>query len=196
MAMRLLLLSLLSAALPNGTLSEIGTLPTYVVPSHYSISLELDPNNATYEGFVEISFSAGEALYDIIKLHASPETIDIQYVLLNYDHSCTVTDHDDVTDIVTLTCPSKSFQLKNTLMIRFQGKVSTEESYGLYRSTYEEEEEEHLLLSTQFGALGARRAFPCLDEPKWKTTFDISITLPSNYTALANTKAIKQSSIA
>lgn len=196
MAVTLLLLFLISAALPSGALGDIEILPTYVVPSHYSLNLVLDPANTTYEGFVQIKFSAATALHDIVKLHASPETIEIQNALLNYNHSCSVTEHNNETEIVTLTCPSRSFQIENTLIVRFRGTISTEKFRGLYRRSYEEDGKEEVLLATQFEALDARRAFPCLDEPKWKTTFDVFITHPNEYSAISNAPVVKQFSVA
>ncbi|XP_018561218.1 glutamyl aminopeptidase-like isoform X2 [Anoplophora glabripennis] len=167
--------------------NEADNLPTYAVPSHYSLYLTLDPEDTTYNGSVQIDFSARTTVNDVIKLHASPKTIKIHSTLLNYNHSCTVTSQDNDTEIVILTCPTKSFRVQNTLVIRFQGKVITEDQVGLFRTTYKEDGDEHVMLSTEFEPVDARQAFPCFDEPKWKTTFDIFITHPKKYIALANT---------
>jgi len=43
---------------------------------------------------------------------------------------------------------------------------------------------------TQFEALAARKAFPCFDEPGWKTPFDVTLTTPSALGAFANTRAL------
>lgn len=34
--------------------------------------------------------------------------------------------------------------------------------------------------------MGARRVFPCFDEPAFKANFSVTITHPSHYTALSN----------
>ncbi len=40
---------------------------------------------------------------------------------------------------------------------------------------------------TQFEAISARRAFPCFDEPAFKTPFDIALTVRADHVAIANT---------
>ena len=43
------------------------------------------------------------------------------------------------------------------------------------------------MLSTQFQPCDARRAFPCFDEPALKASFELSIEIPDDQTALCNT---------
>ncbi|XP_024868643.1 aminopeptidase M1-like, partial [Temnothorax curvispinosus] len=42
------------------------------------------------------------------------------------------------------------------------------------------------LIATHIQTIGARRIFPCWDDPQIRTTFDISIQHPSNSVALSN----------
>lgn len=42
------------------------------------------------------------------------------------------------------------------------------------------------MLSTQFQPCDARRAFPCFDEPALKASFELSIEIPDDQTALSN----------
>src|SRR5262249_19524809 len=53
---------------------------------------------------------------------------------------------------------------------------------GLYRVA----ENGRYYAYTQFEATDARRAFPCFDEPSFKTAFDVTIAAPRGLTAVAN----------
>jgi aminopeptidase N len=59
---------------------------------------------------------------------------------------------------------------------------------GLYRSTYVGlDGATHTMATTQFEATDARRAFPCLDEPALKATFQLSVTIPCSLQCISNT---------
>jgi alanyl aminopeptidase len=45
---------------------------------------------------------------------------------------------------------------------------------------------------SQFEALSAREAFPCFDEPSWKTPFDVWLTVPSGQVAASNTSVLAE----
>lgn len=178
--------------LSSGTISSEEHLPTFLTPSHYSLHLTLDPSASIYNGTVDINFSTSNAVLSYIRLHASPETIEIQSSLLNGVYACDL-DVDDSIEIVTFGCPLNSIWANNTLSIGFTGIYGN--GTGLYKSTYEENGVESVLLATKFQTVAARRAFPCFDEPTWKATFDISITHPNDYNALANTPVLNQSKL-
>ncbi|KAL0271364.1 UNVERIFIED_CONTAM: hypothetical protein PYX00_008473 [Menopon gallinae] len=65
--------------------------------------------------------------------------------------------------------------------------------FGFYRSSYRTPKgERRWLLTTQFQPNDARKAFPCFDEPKFKATYEMTISLTktaanAGYTALFNT---------
>ena len=97
---------------------------------------------------------------------------------------------------VSLTFPSMiAANLKAPITIKFKGIVNADMA-GFYRSKYKplnppaksvgKEGDYHLMYSTQFEACDARTAFPCFDEPNLKATFDVSIEIPEDQTALSN----------
>lgn len=46
------------------------------------------------------------------------------------------------------------------------------------------------MASTQLQKYGARRLFPCIDEPKRKATFLVTVNKLKNYEAISNTNAL------
>jgi aminopeptidase N len=53
---------------------------------------------------------------------------------------------------------------------------------GFYRSKYSFGGEDQYMLVTQFEATDARKALPCWDEPVFKATFAVTLTVPLSRT--------------
>lgn len=91
------------------------------------------------------------------------------------------------------------------LAIKFTG-VMNNAMAGFYRAKYKpavtpaastpKEGDDHYMLSTQFEACDARRAFPCFDEPNLKASFEFEIEIPEDQVALSNMpeKAVRKGS--
>lgn len=73
-----------------------------------------------------------------------------------------------------------------TLSMTFQSELLND-LRGLYYSTYEEDGVTKYLGVTQFEAIDARRAFPCLDEPEFKASFAMKIGRQEDLIAASNT---------
>jgi tricorn protease interacting factor F2/3 len=78
---------------------------------------------------------------------------------------------------------------KAVLLIDFIGTLN-DKLVGFYRSKYEYRGKERNLATTQFEAADARRAFPCWDEPQAKATFDVTLIVDNNLTAISNMPVI------
>lgn len=76
-----------------------------------------------------------------------------------------------------------------TLRIAYMGKLR-DDFTGFYSGIYEEEDEGKYFGLTRFEPTFARRAFPCMDEPEFKATFRMYITVPIGYTALSNVRSV------
>ncbi|WP_318766889.1 M1 family metallopeptidase [Lactiplantibacillus carotarum] len=63
---------------------------------------------------------------------------------------------------------------KVTLAIDYSAKL-TDTMMGIYPSYYEVNGEKKQIIGTQFETTAARQAFPCVDEPEAKATFDLAI---------------------
>ncbi len=65
------------------------------------------------------------------------------------------------------------------------GKINAKMA-GFYRSRYVLEGQERTIAVTQFQESDARRAFPCLDQPRDKATFDVEMVVDEGRVALSN----------
>ncbi len=75
-----------------------------------------------------------------------------------------------------------------TITLDFSGKI-TDNMTGIYLSNFEHEGKTKQLVATQFESHHAREAFPCIDEPEAKATFDLTLTTEKNDVVLGNTPA-------
>ncbi|XP_037084026.1 glutamyl aminopeptidase-like [Pollicipes pollicipes] len=76
-----------------------------------------------------------------------------------------------------------------TLELQFRGNL-TRSIVGMYRSVYTNEQtgQKRFIATSKFQPTFARRAFPCFDEPSFKSTFTTTLVRPSGdgYIALSN----------
>lgn len=68
-----------------------------------------------------------------------------------------------------------------------------ESMHGIYFCNYEIDGAKKQLVATQFESHYAREAFPCIDEPEAKATFDLTMITPEGEICLSNTPASNQS---
>ena len=75
----------------------------------------------------------------------------------------------------------------------FRGNL-TSGIVGFYKSVYTNSRQEKIpIASSKFQPTYARRAFPCIDEPSFKSTFSVTIVRPSErYIALSNMPVEKE----
>jgi alanyl aminopeptidase len=69
------------------------------------------------------------------------------------------------------------------LALRYTGAIVERDGAGIFV----EREAGASYLYTQFEPLDARRAFPCFDEPRWKVPWRLTLDIPADLVAVANT---------
>jgi aminopeptidase N len=89
-------------------------------------------------------------------------------------------------DEVRLHSDSKLFPGTYRIEIEFSGTITTQMD-GIYPCNFEHDGQEKSLIATQFESHDARKAFPCIDEPEAKATFDLTLITPDKETVISNT---------
>ncbi|EFX06492.1 aminopeptidase 2 [Grosmannia clavigera kw1407] len=182
-------------------------LPGNFVPSHYQLRItDLDFVQWQYRGTVVIDGRLAETTTEVV-LNAFELDIDSASLAV-IDESGTTTltrtaaisyDTERQRAVLDFGKDSVPASERASLTLAFGGRLNHDLA-GFYRSQYRaagsdktavapstpHDDEYHYMLSTQFEACDARRAFPCFDEPSLKATFDFGIEIPVDLVALSN----------
>ena len=134
----------------------------YFKPENYKKELRINKYTEEVQGKVLIS---GEKIGKTLKLHA--KNLKIINAFVNGDRKNIETE-DDVLSILDVENGAVEVEIK-------YGFKLTHNMEGVYLSTYDFNEEEERIVSTQFESHYAREGFPCVDEPEAKATFDLKI---------------------
>ena len=154
-----------------------------VFPIHYDIEFEPDFKKFTFRGREKVSIKITRSTSKIV-LHAVELEIKQCKIEWNGKEIKPKIVLNSKTEEFTLTLPQKISGIA-ILSIDFIGQLN-DKLVGFYRSKYKYKGTEKHLATTQFEAADARRAFPCWDEPEAKATFDVSLLVDNNHTAISN----------
>ncbi len=170
-------------------------LPSTVVPSAYRIFLTPDLENFTFSGRVEIDVHVHESVtsfaLNAIELELGGATLTSGGVA---HHSTDLSTNEEY-QTATFTFDSPLPVGDATIELAFKG-ILNDQLHGFYRSTYTDESgTTHTIATTQFESTDARRAFPCWDEPSFKATYQVNLTIPSHLAAYSNSAAVSDTDL-
>jgi puromycin-sensitive aminopeptidase len=94
-------------------------------------------------------------------------------------------------DEVRLHAKEMVYPGEYTITMEFEGQI-TRPMNGIYPCFFKHGGKDKKLIATQFESHHAREAFPCIDEPEAKATFDLTLTTPAKENVIANTPVKKQ----
>ena len=156
-----------------------------VVPTFQTIDLKIDAREADYSGTVSIDLEVLNPTNEFI-FHA--EDIELNKVLLtDGEKELDYTLSSGENGRVTLTTNDKMKKGSYKLEIDFTTSFNTQ-AVGLYRTEVDGES----YLFTQFQESDARKAFPCFDEPAFKFPYQMTLSVPQEHIAIANTPVAKE----
>jgi cytosol alanyl aminopeptidase len=158
-----------------------GKLPADVTPLAYTLKLKIDPRQDRFSGATRIRVKLAKAA-DHLWLHG--RDLDVSKVELTDAagkvHKATYAQHEEGVARITFdgTLPAQDVELAFDYDAPFNTKLE-----GLYKVKVGDD----TYAVTQMEAISARNAFPGFDEPRFKTPFDITLTVPKDEVAVANT---------
>lgn len=175
---------------------SVARLVRQFVPEHYNLSITIDEDTMMFHGHVVITGKKVGRPSERLTFHANGLKIT----------EASVTKHDKKGN-QTLTLKRinlhKSFHevRLHTDGMAYPGDYTVEMSFeapisrgmtGIYPCFFEHDGVEKILFATQFESHHAREAFPCIDEPEAKATFDLTLITEDNVQVLSNTPILSQ----
>ena len=148
-------------------------------PTHYDLSIKLNRKERSFSGIVAITGVVRTQEKPLIGLHS--KGLEINSVQIDgkaADWSVQTNDE------LIIEQPGLATG-KHIVVVSYSGKI-TDDMNGIYPSYYNVRGEKAELLATQFESHYARQAFPCVDEPAAKATFDITLTTDTDQNVLSN----------
>jgi aminopeptidase N len=182
--MRLTSLASLAVILLSALPASAQRLPTTVTPSHYDLAFSVDLNRERFEGTETIRVQVNETTSAVV-LHA----FEIQFHEVTIGAGATAqtatVSLDEANQTATLTVPKPLAKGPTEIHARFSGTLNTQ-----LRGFYISKTKLRKYAVTQFESTDARRAFPCFDEPAFKATFALTLTIDRGDIAIANGKLL------
>ncbi len=162
-------------------------------PINYQIHLEPDLTRFNFDGKCEILLDAPKNISEV--------TLNVLEIAI---WSCRLQQGDGFVNCPFRVDPAgeevrvilpEPMSGRINLKIDYQGWIN-DKMAGFYRSKYTYQGNARFIAVTQFEESDARRAFPCMDHPAKKATFDITIDIDNNLVAISNGAIKKEERLA
>jgi alanyl aminopeptidase len=164
-----------------------GKLPADAEPLRYALHFTVDPRTDRFGGEARIRVKLAKSA-DHVWLHA--QQLDIAKATVTDSsgetRSAKAIAHADAGVLEVRfgrTLPAQDIELAFEYTAPFNGQLE-----GLYKVKLGADN----YAVTQMEPISARRAFPAFDEPRFKTPFDITLTVPRQDVAVANTLQLRE----
>lgn len=145
-------------------MANLARLYSRFQPEHYNLYLDVNRAEKQFSGTTTIS---GHATEKQIGVHE--KDLQITSVKVANQPVPFTVDNDNEVINITLSQPGDV-----TVTIEYHASL-TDTMMGIYPSYYKVNGEEKQLVGTQFETNFARQAFPCVDEPEAKATFQLAL---------------------
>jgi alanyl aminopeptidase len=164
---------------------EDGRLPATVTPQRYALDLRIDPGQPRFSGRTSIQVDVPQPTWHVV-LHARDMSVSRAFARVGQSEiPATLTSrnaHDGAQPEELVLSFVQPLPVGQAVLVLTYDAPFAGDLAGLYRV----EENGAFYAYTQFENTDARRAFPCFDEPGFKTAYDLTITAPRGQRVLAN----------
>lgn len=153
-------------------------LPKSISPTVYDLDLDINPNSKIFHGKVEIHVDVRRTVEEIL-FHSS--SLHMWEVKLNHEPTVVRPLEDELFG-VRYSSKTSIKPGKYVLSIKYSGEMN-DDYLGLFLS---ESSNSKRYVVSHFEPKSARKAFPCFDEPIFKSIFNIQVRIPSDYSVISN----------
>ena len=186
------------SAAPEATTALVPSdLPRTARPLHYAIAVEPDMTALTFKGTVsvdlEVTNPAGAIVLNAADLAIANATLTPAAGGAAIPLAITL---DPARQTASFAAGKTLAPGRYRLAAAYTGKIQTQAS-GLFALDYKDPAgKDARALFTQFEAPDARRFAPMFDEPIYKATFDLAVTVPADRMAISNMPIISETALA
>jgi aminopeptidase N len=170
---------------------KVTRLYTQFQPEHYDLQLDIDREAMTFSGTVTVRGKKTGRPAERLTFHQKDLKITAATIIKHDKKGDQPVEVSRINlqksfDEVRLHTASQLYPGDYTVTMEFSGQI-TRPMNGIYPCFFEHDGQQKKLIATQFESHHAREAFPCIDEPEAKATFDLTLTSPNGEEVLANT---------
>ena len=186
------LIAILLFSIPVFASDEIptGPLPKWAVPLSYDLSLQILPEQKEFSGTTEIKIDLLQET-DMLWMHGQGLTVQDAFLVTADGRKLKVRyTQASKEGVARIDLPEKIAPQKVTLHLTYTALFDTK-----LEALYRIEESGNSYAFTQFEAISARKCFPGFDEPRFKTPFDITLTVRKEHEAISNTLPVEQAEL-
>jgi alanyl aminopeptidase len=159
-------------------------LPSTARPLRYALDLTVVPGDASARGEIAIDVELDRA-HRVLWLNADSLDVAGAATELSTTRVSILSGHDQ---FVGLAFEPPLAAGAHRVTIRFGAEQTRKSTRGIFAL----EDGGAWYAMTQFEAVAARRAFPCFDEPGFKTPWQITLHVPRDLVAVSNTPVVSE----
>ncbi|MET0220325.1 MAG: M1 family metallopeptidase, partial [Tardiphaga sp.] len=182
----LVLVLLMSAALaaerPFSFDAAPGKLPKTTVPVRYDIELTPDLARLTIAGHETVALELSQP---VSRITLNAVNIAIDEATVDDGAQRATVALDAAAETATLSFPQILPAGTHRLSLHFASRINSFDR-GLFFADYPTRDGTRRMVSSQLEAADARRIFPCWDEPAFKASFALTVTVPQSFLAVSN----------